>query len=50
MTSVSPDWYFLGVKPEMCTYRFRHLKRPGSSIAEAKVPRSHAMMPISLHH
>jgi hypothetical protein len=38
VTSVSPDWYFLGVNPKCAPTAFEDLKRPRSSIAEAPLP------------
>jgi hypothetical protein len=37
LTSVSPDWYFRGVRPNNGPTPLDDLNRPGSSIAEAKV-------------
>src|SRR4028118_59528 len=37
VTSVSPDWYFLGVRPKCAPTARDERKRPGSSIAEGKV-------------
>ena len=37
LTSVSPDWYFRGVRPNNGLTPLDDLNRPGSSIAEAKV-------------